>query len=155
MATGHVIACKRDAKGNAVRMAHVSTILDTRMYQVELPGGKDTDLTSNVIAESCYAQSNIKENEYLLLYSLIDNLMDDRAIFFADQEINIHGRPVIYKSTASWQICCLFKDGSTLLEELSELKESHPLQTAKFVEAYRIDHEPAFNYLVCQACLKK
>ena len=33
----------------------MNPILDTKMYQVEFAGGKVTDLTTNVSAESMYA----------------------------------------------------------------------------------------------------
>ena len=32
------------------------------------------------------------------------------------------------------------------MEKLSELKESHPVQTAEFAVVQHIDHEPAFNW---------
>jgi hypothetical protein len=33
-------------------------------------------------------------------------------------------------------------------EKLSDLKESHPLETAKYAVTMGIDHEPAFNWWV-------
>ncbi len=41
-----------------------------------------------------------------------------------------------------------WKDGSTSWESLSDLKESHPLETAEYAMTIGIDHEPAFNWWV-------
>ena len=67
MARGHVVARSRDANGNVIGSSHTNPILDTRMYQVEFAGGKVTELSANIIAESMYAQCNSKGNEYLLI----------------------------------------------------------------------------------------
>jgi hypothetical protein len=52
------------------------------------------------------------------------------------------------RSTISWQLCCQWKNGSTSWENLADLKESHPLETAEYAVTQGIDHEPAFNWWV-------
>jgi hypothetical protein len=49
-------------------------------------------------------------------------------------------------STIGWQICCQWKDGSTSWENLADLKDSHPLETAEYAVTQGIDHKPAFNW---------
>jgi hypothetical protein len=51
-------------------------------------------------------------------------------------------------STIGWQVCCQWKDGSTSWENLADLKDSHPLETAEYAMTQGIDHEPAFNWWV-------
>jgi hypothetical protein len=51
-------------------------------------------------------------------------------------------------STIGWQVCCQWKDGSTSWENLADLKESHPLETAEYAMTQGIDHKPAFNWWV-------
>ena len=80
--------------------SHTSPILDTRMYQVEFTGGKVTESTANVIAESMYAPCNSEVNEYLFFDVLIDYQKDNRAISLSDQQIIVHGRPSTHKTTA-------------------------------------------------------
>ena len=58
-------------------------------------------------------------------------------------------------TTAVWQICCQWKDGSTSWEKLPELKESHPVQTAEFAVAQGIEHEPFFNWWVKHVLKKR
>ena len=85
MARGHVVARSRDANGNVMGRSHTNPILDTRTYQVEFTGGEVTELTTNVIAESMYAQCDSNGNEYLLLDALVDYLKDNKAISLSDQ----------------------------------------------------------------------
>ena len=60
--------------------ALMNPILDTRMYQVEFAGGKVTELTTNVIAQSMYAQCDVDRNEYLLLDLLVDYDKGNKSI---------------------------------------------------------------------------
>ena len=118
------------------------------MYQDEFAGGKVTELTTNIIAESMYAQCDIDGNEYLLLDALVDDCKHNKDISLIDWQITVQGRSVTCKTTAGKQICCHWKDGYTSWEKLSKLKESHPLQTAKFAVAQGSDHEPALNWWI-------
>ena len=65
-----------------------------------------------------------------------------------EQQISIWIRLLTHKTTAGRQICSQWKDSSSSWEKLSALKESHPVQVAKFAIAQGIDHEPAFNWWV-------
>ena len=69
--------------------AHANSILDTRLYQIEFNGGEVTEFIHNVITESMCVQHDAEENEYLLLYLLIDHWKDERVISISDQQINI------------------------------------------------------------------
>ena len=89
MARGHVIMQCHITSGNTMERAHINPILDTKIYQVEFAGGKVTELTSNVIAESLYAQCNADGNEYLVLDVLVDYYKVNR----------------VSSLTECWQIC--------------------------------------------------
>ena len=124
--------------------AQTNPILNTRMYKVEFAGGKVTELTYNIIVESMYTQCDAEGNEYLLLDLLVDHCNDNKAVSLTKQQICIQHRQITHKTTASWQICCQWKDCSTSWEKLSQLKESHPVQTVEFTALEGID----YNYLV-------
>jgi hypothetical protein len=51
--------------------------------------------------------------------------------------------------------CCQWKDGSTSWENLADLKESHPIETAEYAKILGIDHEPAFNWWVPHVLRKR
>ena len=106
MARGHEVAQSHDVYGNIMGRAHTYPILDTRMYQVEFAGGEVTELTTNIIDESIYIQCDKDGNEYLLLDVLLDYHKDNKAIFLAEQQSTVQGRPVICKSTSGCHICC-------------------------------------------------
>jgi hypothetical protein len=59
------------------------------------------------------------------------------------------------RSTISWQVCCQWKYGYTSWENLADLKESHPLETAEYAVTQGIDHEPAFNWWVPHVLKKR
>jgi hypothetical protein len=59
------------------------------------------------------------------------------------------------RNTVGWQLCCQWKDGLSSWEKLSDLKESHPLETAKYAVAMGINHEPAFNWWVPHVMRKR
>ena len=52
IARSHVVVWSHNTKGNVMGRAHIYPIIDTSMYQVELAGGKVTELTTNIIVES-------------------------------------------------------------------------------------------------------
>ena len=52
------------------------------------------------------------------------------------------------RTTAGWELCVLWKDGSTTWENFSEMKESYPLECAEYAVSQSLQDDPAFNYWV-------
>jgi hypothetical protein len=103
---------------------------------------------ANMIAQAMYAQCDANGNQYLLLHQLVGHWKDDLAITLAEQAVHRdNGRTYRQKTTTGWHICCQWIDGSTTWEKLSDLKESHPIETA--------NHEPAINWWVKHFLKKK
>ena len=50
------------------------------------------------------------------------------------------------RSTAGWQLCVQWRDGSTSWEKLADLKESHPVPVAEYAHSQSLMREPAFNW---------
>jgi hypothetical protein len=67
------------------------------------------------------------------------------AVSLNDQVMVIDGNKIMKCSARGWELCYKWKDGSTSLQKLADLKESHPLQVAEFAFAAQIADEPAFN----------
>jgi hypothetical protein len=59
-----------------------------------------------------------------------------------------NGKTYLKHSTVGWQLCCQWKDGSTSWENLADLKESPPIETAEYAKILGIDHELAFYWWV-------
>ena len=155
MARGKVVRRKRDAEGNPIGRANNNPILDTHQYEVQFADGEVTELTANAIAEAMFAQCDEDGNEYVLFDSFVDFRRDGTALSLADQKVVVKGRPSLRRTTVGWLLCCQWKDGSTSWEKLSDLKESHPVQTAEYAVAQGIDHEPAFNWWVPHVLKKR
>ena len=132
LARGRVIRQKRDANGNPTGRANANPILDTRTYDIEFDDGDVTEFTANMIAQAMYVQCDINGNQYFLLDQLVDHQKNDTAITLTKQTVH-HDNRWTYrqKTTAGWQICCQWIDGSTSWEKLSDLKESHAIETAE------------------------
>ena len=145
MAMVRVTKRARDSDGNPLGTAHVNPILDTRQYIVEFNDGDEAELASNVIATNMYAQCDPEGNQYVLLDSHIDFRRSTTTLCYDDQKVTANVRTHYRRSTAGWQICCQWKDGSTSWCKLSDLKESHPIETSEYAVAQGLDGEPAFN----------
>ncbi len=157
MTRGRVTAQKRDTDGNPKGRANFNPILDTReYYTVTFDNGDVTELTVNLIAESMYAQCDPDSNQYVLLDSLQDHQHLDRLLRLSDQTVvRNDGRTYKKQNTVGGQICCQWKDGLSSWEKLSDLKESHPLETAEYPVTMGINHKPAFNWWVPRVLKKR
>jgi hypothetical protein len=133
MVKGCVAARKRDRDGNPIGLANSNPILDTRSYIVHFDNGDQTELTANMIAESLYSQCDPDGYEYILLDEIVDHRRTDTAIKLADQKVVCaNGRTYLRRSTIGWHLCCQWKDGSSSWVNLADLKESHPIEVAKY-----------------------
>ena len=104
---------------------------------------------ANTIAESMYSQCDMDGNMYLLLDTFINFRKKDKVVLSLDKQewTDATGHVQCIKSTAGWQICCQWHDGSTSWQDLSLLKENpNPIEMAKFAVSQGISNEPAFNW---------
>jgi hypothetical protein len=114
---GCVTARKRDRDGNPVGHANDNPILDTRLYIVKFDDVDQTELTANMIAESLYLQCDPNSNQYVLLEKIVDHQRLPTAMKLSDQKnVRANGKTYLKCSTIGWQLCCQWKDGSTLGE---------------------------------------
>jgi hypothetical protein len=109
-----------------------------------------------MIAESLYLQCDPNGNQYVLLEEIIDHQRLPTAMKLSDQKtVHANGKTYLKRSTIGWQLCCQWRDGSTSWENLADLKESHPIDTAEYAKILVIDHEPAFNRWVLHVLKKR
>ena len=106
-------------------------------------------MAADAIAQRMYAQCYPDGPTYVFFDSLTDFRQITTSLCYADQTVlKADGRTFLHRSTAGWQIFVLCKDGSTSWGNLSDLKESHPLDTAEYAVSQSLEHEPAFNWWV-------
>ena len=154
--SGKVRNRKREVDGTLKGTAHSNPILDTRTYDVEFPDGQVAEYSANVIAENMYAQCDIEGNQYLLLDEIIDWRKDDTAVKIEDKYVTSHnGNRHYRKTTKGWELCGLWKDGSTSWARLADLKESNPIEVAEFAVANDLHEEAAFAWWVPRVLAKR
>jgi hypothetical protein len=60
LGSGKVVQRKRELDGTVRGRANANSMLDTRNYEIEFPGGRRDEYTANIIAENMYAQCDIE-----------------------------------------------------------------------------------------------
>ena len=148
MLTGKVERRKRDANGNLIGTANANPILDTRMYHVSFPDGREAEYAANVIAENMLSMCDEEGNQFLLLRYITDHKKENDALSKDDAYLWVRGRKHLKKSTKGWKLCVEWKDGTTSWEPLSTLKESNPVEVAEYAVAHDLVEEPAFKWWV-------
>jgi hypothetical protein len=149
MVKGRLTAQKQDWNGNPVGLANDNPILDTQSYIVDFDNGDQTEVTANMIAESLFLKCDPGGNQYVLLKEIVDHWCLLSAVKLTDQKIvRANGKTYLKHTTVAWQLCCQGKEGSTSWENLADLKESHPIETAGYANILGIDNEPALNWWV-------
>ena len=124
--------------------------LNSIMYEVELTDGRIKEYRANIIAENMLTQVDLDGFSLALMEGIIDYKCDDSiAIPKADKYITTgRGQRRLRKTTAGWKLLVKWKDQSESWVKLSELKESHPVETAEFAKSRGIDDESAFVWWV-------
>ena len=77
------------------------------------------------------AHCDVDGNEYFLLDAFVDHRKNGSHLSVEDQKIVVKRPETLRKSTAGWDICCKWKDGSTSWKKLSNFKELHPIQVVQ------------------------
>jgi hypothetical protein len=108
-----VISRKRDHDGQPVGRSNCNPILDTRVYEVEFPGGTISEHSANVLAEALYSQVDIDGNRFLLLKEIVEHEKDANALFLDDAR-----NPTKRLTTKGWKFLCMWADGSSPWEPL-------------------------------------
>jgi len=115
------------------------------MYDVESPDGEVKEYAANVIAENMLGQVDSEGFTISLLDSILDYQKDGHAVAKKGQYATTkRGGRQLRKTTCGWKLLVRWKDGSKSWIPLKDMKESHPVEIAKFVKARGIDREPAF-----------
>ena len=72
----HVTKRLKDAEGRPIGVANEDPKLDTCMYELEYHDGYKESLSSNMIAQTLFAQVDNEGNCHVLLDAIIDNRVD-------------------------------------------------------------------------------
>ena len=119
------------------------------MYEVEYLDGECASLSANHIAENLFAQVDNEGNQQVLMKKIIDNCTSGQEVKQQDTFITLRtGTKRRRETTKGWEILIEWKDGSMNWVALKDVKESYPVQVAKFAISNHIAEEPAFAWWV-------
>ena len=102
---------------------------NTVVYDVEFPDGSIKEYGASILAENMVEQVD-KEN---IEYVLFDNILDHHKRLTKDDS-----------TEADWFFKVLWKDGNEEWVPFVELKSSHPIEVAEYVQAQALGSETPF-----------
>ena len=121
----HVIVKLRklDDDGNPIGTESTNPLVDTRAYEIEFIDGTTETLIANIITENLLAQVDEEGHRQLLLDDIIDYRRNNDAVHKSDEFIETRtGNRRRKMNTKGWEICVLWKYGSTDWIALRDLK---------------------------------
>ena len=140
---------KKDEDGKPLGKRNQNPMLDSRMYDVEFPDGSTDSFTANIIAENLYAQIDQEGRSYSILKEIMGHRKSEHAVSKDDGTITTKtGQSRKRQTTIGWELEVLWSDTSTSWIPLKDLKDSNPIETAKYAVANKIEEEPAFVWWV-------
>jgi hypothetical protein len=147
---------KRDSLGNLIGESNQNPILDSRIFKVEYPDGHLEEYSTNVIAESLYANADDDGFSTGIFDTIIDYRSDDTAVKPEDGFVKtVSGQSRAVITTKGWDLHVQWKDGSSDWIPLSQIKESNPIDVAEFAISRNIHKLPAFRWWVTKALRKR
>jgi hypothetical protein len=126
-----VIKRKRDADANPMGKRNTNPILYTRKYDVQFPDGSIGMFAANIIAENLYSQVDPEGRSHTIFKDCINHRCNKK--FTANHTyVNKNGETVPLMTTAGWELEVQWADGSTDWLPLKDLKDSNPIEAAKY-----------------------
>jgi len=131
---------KRDSHGNLVGNYNANPLLNTRVYIAEFPDGYIAEYNANKIAEAIY--DNVDDNGLDEL--LFEAIVGHERLPETEPKQNTLNKHV----TGGWNICIMWKDGTSSWHTLADVKNSYPLQLANYAIQNGLEKEAAFSWWV-------
>ena len=148
--SGKVIKRAFSLDGKVVGKYDDNPYLNSIMYEVELADGRIKEYGANIIAENMLTQVDSDGFSLTPMEGII-NYKCDYSIATPKTEKYIttgSGQRRLWKTMAAWKLLVKWKDQSESWVKLSELKNSHPVETAEFAKSRGIDDKAAFIWWV-------
>eukprot|EP00957_Ditylum_brightwellii_P011721 885126-Ditylum_brightwellii.AAC.1 len=110
--------------------------------------GPDGRTAANVTAENMLTLVDFEGSTTTMMEGIIDHDRDENTVFhMKDKYVRTYSNQRrLRKSTAGWKLQILWKDKPESWVHLKDIKESHPIEVAKYATVCGIDDEPAFAW---------
>ena len=129
--------------------AHDNPILDSRVYEVEFQDGTYSDYSANVLIENIMNSADNNDQTPMFMDEIVryrynkDAIPRDNGWYLTPQ-----GARKRIITTKGCDINVSWKDGTTSWVPLKDMKESNPLEVAKYVSRNNIESHPVFAWWV-------
>ena len=143
MTKGQVVKRLRDHNGRPIGIRHSNPILDSREYEVQFADGSSQSFLANTIAENLYSEVDTEGRQFAIMTEITDHEFDPSALTAEEQELIASGKK--HQTTKGWKLMVAWKDGTTSLVPLQEMKNAYPIETAEYAVANKIQDTPAFR----------
>ena len=147
---GKVIQRSIGPDGKITGVYDDNPMLNSIIYDVELPDGQLKEYAANVIAENMLTQVDSDGYSTTMMKGIVD-FSKDEAVAVPKSEGMIstkRGHRRLRKTTKGWKLLVQWADSSETWIPLKDLKESHPVELAEFAKSRGIQAEPAFAWWV-------
>ena len=113
-------------------------------YEVEFVDGQIREYSTNVIAENMLSRVDSEGFSTTMMEGIVDYQQDEsKAIPKEDNYIIARtGQKRMQQTTTGWDLLICWKDQSESWARLSDLKESHPVETVEFAKVCGIHDKP-------------
>ena len=143
-----VLSPTKSNDGEETGRHSANPILNTKIYDVMFPDGAVKQYAANVIAENMWAQVDQEGHQYRILEGITGHRKDSNAVERKDQFVKTKKGRQLRQTTAGWDLCVAWKDGSEQWVKLKDIKGSNPLEVAEYARANDLEEEPAFRWWV-------
>ena len=139
-----------DEDGRPVGKSNKNPLLDTRQYEVEFHDGTIEILSANIIAENILAQVDEEGHRQMFLREIIDHRHNPNVAIPKEKGYyqNQFGTRSKVRTTKGWELCVEWRDGSTDWIALKDLKNTYPVELARYAQTANLTDEPAFAWWV-------
>eukprot|EP00536_Pseudo-nitzschia_multiseries_P010506 jgi/Psemu1/26146/gm1.26146_g len=136
----------KDDDGLPIWKRHPNPLLDTRMYEVEMPEGTVEAYRANLIAANIYSQFE----------EIIDHRNNNHAVTKEEGRLTMRsGTTGQKKTTIGWEQLLSFKERYLQWVQIADAKESFPIEVKEYAANNKITpEEPAFSWWVKDGVLQ-
>ena len=136
-------------EGKVVGKYDDNPFLSSMMYEVEfVDGQKVQEYSASVIAQNMLTRVD-SEGFSTTLMEGVDDCHKDESVAVVKMDKCVYtksGQWWLRKMMAGWDILVGWKDQTESWIKLSDMKESHPVETVEFAKLKGMDDEPAFAW---------
>ena len=146
-----------DAEGKTTGIYDEDPSLNTLIYDIEFPDGHIEQYGANMIAQNVLEQVEDHDGHYSeRLKKILDHRREGNAVSKGQMYITTReGQKKLRRSTVGWKFLVEYHHGGKKWMQLSDLKETNPVDVAEYVTARKLEDEVAFQWWVPYTLRKK